>query len=131
MKGSKAMLRGGKITIISDNHLSFILEVCRLWQMKLLLGISFAVLCILSASDVQEFCRPIVILADRQKEEMDEELRAALKGFTLEWHTRTGFPHSISDLQKVAAGQAKNVILLNPDSEAEEVHLCPNGASHC
>lgn len=63
-----------------------------------------------------------MILADRQKEEMDEELRAALKGFTLEWHTRTGFPHSISDLQKVAAGQAKNVILLNPDSE--EVHLC-------
>ncbi len=62
-------------------------------------------------------CRPVVILADRQKEEMDEELRAALKGFTVEWHTRTGFPHSISDLQKVAAGQAKNVILLNPDSE--------------
>ena len=58
-----------------------------------------------------------MILADREKEEMDEELRAALKGISLEWHTRMGYPHSITDLQRVAAGQAKNVILLNPDSE--------------
>ena len=67
-----------------------------------------------------------MILADRDKEKMDEELRTALKGYcTLEWHTRMGFPHSISDLQRVAAGQAKTVILLNP--EGEEVAL---GAVH-
>ena len=59
-----------------------------------------------------------MILADRDKEKMDEELRTALKGYcTLEWHTRMGFPHSISDLQRVAAGQAKTVILLNPEGE--------------
>jgi len=65
----------------------------------------------------QPFCRPVVILCNKDKEEMDEELRGALKGFKLEWHTRTGVPHSISDLKRVAAGQAKNVILLNPDDE--------------
>ena len=58
-----------------------------------------------------------MILADRDKEEMDAELRAALKGFQIEWHTRVGFPHSVSDLQRVAAGQARNIILLNPDDE--------------
>lgn len=63
--------------------------------------------------------RPVVILAEREKEEMDAELRAALRGFSIEWHTRMGYPHSISDLQRVAAGQAKNVILLNPDTEEE------------
>ena len=33
-------------------------------------------------------CRPIVILAQRDKEEMDDELKSALKGYSLEWHTR-------------------------------------------
>ena len=64
--------------------------------------------------------RPVVILADRDKEEMDAELRSALRGFLLEWHTRSGSPHSIIDLRRVAAGQAKTVILLNP--EGDEVH---------
>lgn len=58
-------------------------------------------------------------MAEREKEEMDKELRAALRGFKIEWHTRMGQPHSITDLQRVAAGQAKNVILLNPDAEEE------------
>lgn len=61
--------------------------------------------------------RPVVILSERPKEEMDDELRASLRGVSLEWHTRMGFPHSVSDLQRVAAGQAKNVILLNPDQD--------------
>lgn len=33
-------------------------------------------------------CRPVVILAQRDKEEMDEELKTALRGYSLEWHTR-------------------------------------------
>lgn len=63
------------------------------------------------------FCRPVVILAERDKEEMDAELRTALRGLVLEWHTRQGAPHSIIDLRRVAAGQAKTVILLNPEGE--------------
>jgi len=62
-------------------------------------------------------CRPVVVLADREKEEMDEELRHSLKGYKIEWHTRSGAPHCSSDLERVAAGQAKNIILLDNNVE--------------
>jgi len=58
-----------------------------------------------------------VVLADREKEEMDEELRHSLKGYKIEWHTRSGAPHCSSDLERVAAGQAKNIILLDNNVE--------------
>jgi len=58
-----------------------------------------------------------VVLADREKEEMDEELRHSLKGYKIEWHTRSGLPHCSSDLERVAAGQAKNIILLDNNVE--------------
>ena len=61
--------------------------------------------------------RPVVVLADREKEEMDDELRHSLKGYNIEWHTRSGAPHCSSDLDRVAAGQAKNVILLDNNVE--------------
>ena len=64
----------------------------------------------------------MVVLAERDKEEMDKELREALKGYALEWHTRMGAPHNLSDLARVAAGQAKTVILLDPDDS--EVCRC-------
>ena len=75
-------------------------------------------------------CRPVVILADRDKEKMDEELRTALKGHCIEWHTRMGFPHSISDLQRVAAGQAKTVILLNLEGEQVALSSRPSADPH-
>lgn len=62
-------------------------------------------------------CRPVVVLADREKEGMDEELRHSLKGYKLEWHTRSGVPHCSSDLERVAAGQAKNIILLDDQAQ--------------
>ena len=46
------------------------------------------------------------------------QVRRALSGFKgLEWHTRTGAPHCLADLEMVAAGQATSVILLNPEQE--------------
>ncbi|KAL0047458.1 hypothetical protein WJX82_003858 [Trebouxia sp. C0006] len=65
------------------------------------------------------YAGPVVVLADREKEEMDEELRHSLKGYKIEWHTRSGAPHCSSDLERVAAGQAKNIILL--DNNVEDV----------
>ncbi|EIE27753.1 hypothetical protein COCSUDRAFT_55736 [Coccomyxa subellipsoidea C-169] len=62
---------------------------------------------------------PVVILAERDKEDMDVQLRRALRGSSLEWHTRSGAPHALADLEKVAAGQARTVILLQPDSEQD------------
>ena len=54
-------------------------------------------------------------MAERNKETMDKELRSALRGMRLEWHARSGSPHSKTDLERVAAGQARTVILLHPD----------------
>lgn len=69
--------------------------------------------------------RPVVVLADREKEEMDDELRHSLKGYKIEWHTRSGAPHCSSDLDRVAAGQAKNVILLDDNTEVGCLHIVP------
>lgn len=63
------------------------------------------------------FCRPVVILADKSKEEMDVEVRASMCAYNLEWHTRSGRPHSLADLRRAAAGQARTVILLDPGGD--------------
>ena len=45
-------------------------------------------------------------------------MRAALAGVKhLKWHTRTGAPHSLEDLESVAAGQASTIILLHAEDE--------------
>lgn len=55
-------------------------------------------------------------MAEADKSQMDEEVRRALSGFkNLEWHTRTGAPHCVTDLESVAAGQAQTIILLHPE----------------
>jgi len=61
-------------------------------------------------------CRPVVVLAERDKTDMDGELRRELgKDSALEWHTRCGAPHSIADLERVGAGQARTIILMHPE----------------
>jgi hypothetical protein len=60
--------------------------------------------------------RPVVVLAERDKTDMDRELRRELgKESALEWHTRCGAPHSIADLERVGAGQARTIILMHPE----------------
>jgi hypothetical protein len=64
-------------------------------------------------------------MAENDKSQMDAEVRAALAGFkNLTWHTRTGAPHCVSDLEGIAAGQAQTVILLHP--ETIEVWTAPH-----
>lgn len=66
-----------------------------------------------------------MVLAEKDKEEMDRQLRTALRGYRVEWHTREGAPHNLSDLARVAAGQAKTVILLDPDdAEVSVLSMC-------
>ena len=57
-----------------------------------------------------------MVLAERDKELMDRELRRELgRHPTVEWHTRCGAPHSIADLERVNAGLAKTIILMHPE----------------
>ena len=58
-------------------------------------------------------CRPVVILANRPKLEMDAECNQGLAGMGLDVDTRSGVPFSVSDLEKVAAGTARTVLLLS------------------
>jgi hypothetical protein len=53
---------------------------------------------------------------------MDKELQAGLVGLDVEWHTRQGAPHSVADLEHVAAGLASTIVLLNPTGTT--VGLC-------
>lgn len=46
-------------------------------------------------------CRPVVIMAERDKEWMDGEVQGALKGYKVNWQTRQGAPYSAADLAKV------------------------------
>ena len=64
-----------------------------------------------------------MVLAERDKDDMDKQLKKALGGQKLEWHTRSGAPHAIADLEKVAAGQARTVIVMEPDEEEVSSHL--------
>ena len=81
---------------------------------------------------VEDFIhRPVVVLAERDKDDMDKQLKKALRGQKLEWHTRSGAPHAIADLEKVAAGQARTIIVLQPDEEEVNPHLHSNKQLCC
>ena len=94
------------------------------------------VLCLDAAGKIYEWLpRPVVVLAEKDKEDMDRQLRLALKGYTVEWHTRMGAPHNLSDLARVAAGQAKTIILLDPEDGEVCVYAfvcaCVRGSCMC
>lgn len=61
-------------------------------------------------------CRAVVIMAERNKSDMDADVQAALKGYRIRWQTREGAPYSAADLAKVSASAASTVILMRPDN---------------
>ncbi|KAL3146236.1 hypothetical protein ABBQ32_002939 [Trebouxia sp. C0010 RCD-2024] len=64
------------------------------------------------------FKGPVVVLADRDKAEMDAAVAQGLQGpSNLEVLTRSGRPQSIGDLEKAAVGQAGIVVMLHPEDE--------------
>lgn len=65
--------------------------------------------------------KPIVILAERDKLVMDAELASILREHKIKVITREGAPHFVKDLASVSAGQAKTIIVLNPDKAVDAV----------
>lgn len=61
-------------------------------------------------------CRAVVIMAERNKSDMDADVQAVLKGYKIRWQTRQGAPYSAADLAKVSASAASTVILMRPDN---------------
>ncbi|KAL3158654.1 hypothetical protein ABBQ32_011397 [Trebouxia sp. C0010 RCD-2024] len=60
--------------------------------------------------------KAVVIMAERDKSDMDADVQAALKGYKVRWQTRQGAPYSAADLAKVSASAASTVILMRPDN---------------
>lgn len=63
------------------------------------------------------FNEPIVVLAEQDKEYMDGFINEELESGGLNIITRTGSPAKLSDLEKVAAGEAHTVIVLHTEQE--------------
>jgi len=58
---------------------------------------------------------PVVIMADRDVEEMRSLVREGLEGLRLAVTVRSGVATHISDMEKVSVGYAANVLILNPE----------------
>jgi len=65
------------------------------------------------------FKKPVVVLAERSKDEMDAAVRN-LKGLSLDLVVRSGRPSRQADLQRVAAAAAGTVLLLQPEPVSSE-----------
>eukprot|EP00891_Asterochloris_glomerata_P002795 jgi/Astpho2/2795/fgenesh1_pg.00050_%23_80_t len=63
--------------------------------------------------------KPIVILAERDKHEMDTELESVLQNACIKVITRSGAPHFLKDLNSISAGSAHTVVLLHPENAAD------------
>lgn len=106
-------VRTGNYPLVEDRH-----TVVLGWNkqlMPVLRQISYARA--MSSGDV--FGQPVVVLADRDKEEMDALVRDDLKGFHGAVITRHGKPSQLADLVRVSADTAKTVIVLHPDCDDE------------
>lgn len=62
---------------------------------------------------------PVVIMADKDVNEMRREVEEGLGDLKLSVTVRSGCPTFISDLEKVALGYANHVMILNPDGQDE------------
>ena len=64
------------------------------------------------------FSLPVVLLADRDKEEMDQDLSNELGQDLIGTKiiTRSGSPMKMGDMERVAVGQAKTILVLTPEA---------------
>lgn len=63
------------------------------------------------------FVKPVVVMADIEKKQLDAVVKRSLNGLTLDVFTRQGLAHSPADLRRVAADQADTIVLLQPEDE--------------
>ena len=63
-------------------------------------------------SEIPFFKKPVVILTQKDRSTVDDEIYTRMKSPDLEIHTRQGNPSSPIDLEMVAAKDADTVIVL-------------------
>ncbi len=102
-------LRRGRSKVIERNH-------------TVILGFTPKIHTILSelaaaGSNQSDPC--VVVLADKDKVAMDEEIAGSLEGKRLRVVTRSGSPMSMLDLELVSLGTSKSVVVLSPELKAD------------
>jgi K+/H+ antiporter YhaU regulatory subunit KhtT len=66
----------------------------------------------------------IVILADKDKEEMEDEIRSKILNFkTTKVIVRSGSPLELSDIEVVNPNDAKSIIVLSPSDKNGDIHV--------
>ncbi|MCX5741834.1 MAG: potassium transporter TrkA, partial [Proteobacteria bacterium] len=68
----------------------------------------------------------VVILADRDKVEMDAECAVAVKGTKLRVVTRRGSPMTMADLGLVGLPTSKAIVVLSPETHPDGSSMTPN-----
>jgi Trk K+ transport system NAD-binding subunit len=102
-------LRRGKSAVVERGH-----TVILGWDPKL-----FTLLSELAEANRNQRDACVVVLADRDKVEMDAEIAAAMEGHRLRVVTRRGNAMTTADLGLVALARSKAVIVLAPTSHAD------------
>ena len=75
-------------------------------------------------------CSDIVVMAEKNKEWMDSQMKDALKGYKLSWQSREGSPYAAADLTRVSAGSAAMIVLLRPESDQVRMLTAYQSMSH-
>eukprot|EP00798_Chlamydomonas_sp_ICE-L_P025759 gene25758-11423_t len=67
--------------------------------------------------------KPVAVLANMPKADMDRAIATKLNGLKLEVSTRSGYPGVVKDLQMVGTENASSVIIMQPDNKASGLFL--------
>ena len=107
-------LKKGRSRVLESNH-TLILG----WSEKVFSIISE----IIDANENQKK-QAIVILADRDKEEMEDEIRSKIENFkTSKLIVRSGSPLELTDIAVVSPNEARSVIVLSPEEENGDIYV--------
>jgi ion channel POLLUX/CASTOR len=111
-------LRRGRSVVIEDGH-----TVILGWSSKV-----DTLLAELATANENQRGACVVIIADRDKVEMDDHVSQILDGKRLRVVTRSGQPTSLADLELVSLQTSKAVIVLAPERHADGGAMAPHEA---
>jgi K+/H+ antiporter YhaU regulatory subunit KhtT len=109
-------LRRGRSAIVETGH-----TVILGWTPKV-----FTLLRELACANENRRGACVVVLADRDKVDMDSEIASAMHGRRLRVVTRTGNPMTIGDLGLVSLATSKAVIVLAPEEHGDGSPMAPH-----
>ncbi len=114
MESSIEELRKGRSRVIESNH-TLILG----WSPKI-----FPILSELIKANMNQKKPRIVIMADMDKVEMEDEIRSKIPNTrNTRVICRTGSPLDLDDLEVVNPHEAKSIIILSPDTKNPDTHV--------